>query len=124
MFGAAKSRGEISIRSVISLVILFALIHGSVKVAPLYVKYYFFRNAVREYSKSAETTSNYQVLQDVLAKSRELDLPVTEKNVEMERVRGESFRIQVRYTVEVKFLWGFYRQFAFNCEGKTLFAGP
>lgn len=114
-----RQTGEISVRSLISLILVFMLLHGLIKVAPLYIKYFYFREAVKDTARMAKEKGDDEILGLVLESAREIGLPVTEENVTLERAGDESFRVRVNFFVEVKFLWGFYRRFDFNCQAEA-----
>lgn len=110
--------GEVSLRGLISLILVFVLLHGLIKVTPLYIKYFYFREAVKDSARMAKEKGDDEILGMVLESAHELGLPVTEENVTLERAGDESFRVRVNFFVDVKFLWGFYRRFNFNCQAE------
>lgn len=62
----------------------------------------------------AQEKSEDEIRATIVDKANQLGLPIKEENVTLERTDNGSLRIKIHYSVEVKFLGGFYRRFNFN----------
>lgn len=97
-----RERGEGQFGCLVGLVLL--LIAGLIayKLIPVKVKTADLRDTVVDESKSAGRHKDPEIRGNILHKAKQLDLPVTEKDIRIERVRG-YIRVEVTYTVPVEF---------------------
>lgn len=109
-----RERGEGQVGCLIGLVLL--LIAGLVayKMIPVKVKAAEMRDVVQDSARAAGTMNDNAILQAVLHKAQQLQLPITENDIQVERARGE-IRVEVKYTVPVNFpgytyKWNFHHK--------------
>ncbi len=97
-----RERGEGQFGCLVGLVLL--LIAGLIayKMIPVKVKAADLRDTVQDEARSAGTHNDKQILQSIVAKAEQLELPVTEDNVDISRA-ANTIKVDVRYTVPVKF---------------------
>lgn len=84
----------------LSLVLLFALVAW--KVVPIKIKSSELKSYMEEQAKFAYRASPEALKKRILAKARELELPVDPKRVKVER-RGPRIVLKCSYTVPVEF---------------------
>ena len=102
MLNRRMQRGEGKLGCLIGLVILLIAVMVAYKMVPVKVKAAEMRDAVQDEAKSAGQHNDATILKSLLFKAQSLDLPVTEKDVTINRSGGE-IRVEVDYTVPVKF---------------------
>ncbi|MBI2875860.1 MAG: hypothetical protein HYY20_03145 [Candidatus Tectomicrobia bacterium] len=101
------------VKTLVFLLFIVAFFHGLIRVIPLYMNNLYFKDAVRQSAGMARAKGDDEILGMVMGKAKELGIPVTEENVTLNRNADGSIQIKVNYSVEVKFLGGFYRRFNF-----------
>ncbi len=98
-----QQTGAGKIGFIIALIIVAIAIFIAYKIIPVKVKTYEFRDTMREEARmgSLRKTAD-QTLEVLLAKAKELDLPITSKNLEVIRTNS-SLTIRANYTITVDF---------------------
>ncbi|HKR66110.1 MAG TPA: hypothetical protein VJZ00_20430 [Thermoanaerobaculia bacterium] len=109
-----RERGEGQFGCLVGLVIL--LIAGLVayKMIPVKVKAADLRETIVDESKSAGQHKDPQIRRQILAKAEQLELPLTDKDIEINRT-SSNIRVHVQYTVPVDFP-GFTYQWHFKVD--------
>ncbi|MFQ5696608.1 MAG: DUF4845 domain-containing protein [Terriglobia bacterium] len=99
---AGRERGGSKLSGVVALLITVAIIFSAVKIVPVYVKSYEFRDAMRTEAKLVTMTHKApaKIQQDLLKKARSLGLPVRGKQIVVVP-RGGGVRISARYQVPI-----------------------
>ncbi|HEX8152866.1 MAG TPA: hypothetical protein VF698_07070 [Thermoanaerobaculia bacterium] len=97
-----RERGEGQLGCVVGLVFLALAIMIAAKMIPVKVKTAELRDVVVDEARSAGTHDDGRIMKTILQKAEDLELPVTEDDVEIER-RKESIRVVVTYTVPINF---------------------
>jgi len=95
-------RGAITIKTLLSFAFLLFVSYLGYKFIPIYVNAYDFDNALKtqaQYSGSFKT--NEVIMKELLTKASELQLPITRKDIKIERNKSR-ITINVEYTVPVK----------------------
>ena len=98
-------RGDGRIGFVISLALLGAGVFVGVKVIPVRVNAYEFRDFIQEECRFAATRSHdEEIYKRIFDKAKELRLPLEKKNLHMERTTQEMI-ISAKYeqTIDLKF---------------------
>ena len=95
--------GEGRSGTLFALVVVGVAIYLGVKFVPVLINVYSFRDSIDEQARFAGTPHHDDDLirKNLLARARELDLPVGAKDVFVERA-GNQIRIRVTYTVPVE----------------------
>lgn len=114
-----SEKGSATIKTLLTLVAVAALIVGAVKIVPVYVKVYEFEDAMRVQAKFAGVESkNETVVRDELyKKAQELKLPIDRDQIEISTSMG-GINIKVRYTVPIDLIV-MQRDFNFEYEADT-----
>jgi len=97
-----RERGEGQAGCIFGLVLLAIAIFVAWRVIPVKVKAAEVRQAVVDEAKSAGTHNDKVIMQNILAKAREDNLPVTEDDVKIRRGNNE-ITIEVNYVVPIDF---------------------
>ena len=95
-------RGEGRFGCLVGLVLLLAVGLIAYRLIPIKVKSADLRDTVVDESKSAGRHNDKLILRNILHKAEQLELPVTEDNVNIKR-SNNYIRIEVKYTVPVEF---------------------
>lgn len=90
-------RGEGKVGFLISLVVLGVAIFIGVKVVPVRIAAYEFKDFVREQCRFAAVNRDDKAIRDkIVAKAKELEIPLEKKNLKIERTMSEMI-ITARY---------------------------
>jgi hypothetical protein len=95
-------RGEGRFGTLVGVCVLGISIYLGVKVIPVMVNVYAFRDFLEEQARFAALAKRDEDVKNrVLAKARELDLPIGAKNVQVARSQTH-FDINVKYVVPIE----------------------
>ena len=101
MAGASSQQGTISVKTLLSFAFLLCACYMGFKFIPVYVAAYDFDNMLKtqaQYSGSFKT--NEVIMKELLGKAAELELPITKKDIKIERTRSK-LTITADYVVPV-----------------------
>lgn len=97
-----SERGTVTVKTLISFAVLLFACYIGYKFIPVYIAAYDFDNALKtqaQYSGSMKT--NDVIMKELLLKAAELELPITKKELKIERSTSRM-TITARYMVPVK----------------------
>lgn len=98
-----NERGEGRLGTLIGIIVLAMFIYLGVKIVPILISVYEFRDSIEEQARFAALPrhDDEEVKRSILRKAHELELPVGAKDV---RVNRSSTRIDitVKYTVPIE----------------------
>jgi len=98
----AGERGEGRMGTLFGLSVLGLTIYLGIKVIPIMINAYAFRDYIEQESRfAALRNKDEEVIKRVVRKAAELELPVDAKAVKVNRGAGR-FDIAVRYTVPIE----------------------
>jgi hypothetical protein len=99
---ARKIRGGSKLNTLIALVIVVALFIGGVRLIPVYVNAYEFRDAMRSQAKFAgvDRKSHEQVREELYKKAVELRLPLQREQIQVTQAPG-GIAVAARFAVPV-----------------------
>ena len=106
-----RERGEGNFGCVIGIVVLLIAGLLAYKLIPIKVKTADLRDTVMDEARSAGAHNDNQIKNNILAKAKQLELPVAEENVKVRR-QSSIVYVDVEYDVPVdlpgyKFNWHF-----------------
>ncbi len=95
--------GEGRLGTLMGVLVLCLFIYLGVKVVPVMINVYEFRDSIEEQARFAAMPRHDDdvVRNNILHKARELDLPVGAKDVQVSRTTGR-IDIKVKYTVPIE----------------------
>jgi len=94
-------RGEGRLGTLLALTVLAVLIYLGVKVVPVMVNTYAFKDFLQEEARFASVRRDDEEIRErVWKKARELELPVEMKQIRTER-SNSRFDIAIKYTVSI-----------------------
>ena len=99
------TRGEGRIGCILWLAVLALIGYGLYKIIPVKVATSTFYDFMQEEAAFGSIRDIKQLQKELLAKARELDVPVTEENLTIKRTR-ENITIEAHYTITVDFFNG------------------
>src|SRR5437870_9265855 len=105
MRGNQRARGSGRLGCIIWLAILGLIGYGLYKVIPVKMATSTFYDFMEEEASFASIRGVPQLQKEILAKARDLDLPVTEENLIIKRTR-ESVTIEAHYEITIEFFGG------------------
>lgn len=97
-----RERGEGQLGCIFGLIIMLLALFIAYKVIPVKVKAADLRQTVVDEAKSAGTHDDKLILKSILTKAEELNLPVSEDSVSIQR-RASNIYVDVNYTVPIVF---------------------
>jgi hypothetical protein len=97
-----NERGEGRIGTLFGILVLALFIYLGVKVVPILINVYEFRDSIEEQARFAAMPRHDEevVRHNILVKARELDLPVGAKDIIVNR-SSTRIDIKVKYTVPI-----------------------
>ncbi|HYH06534.1 MAG TPA: hypothetical protein VEK11_05660 [Thermoanaerobaculia bacterium] len=97
-----RERGEGQFGCLVGLVLLLVAGLVAYRMIPVKVKTADMRDTVVNESRSAGQHSDSEIRKAILYKAQQLELPVTEKDIDIKRANS-MIRVEVAYTVPVNF---------------------
>jgi len=95
-------RGEGRLGTLIGLTVLALTIYLAYKVIPVMVNAYAFRDYIEQETRFAALRNrDEEVIKRVLRKAQELELPVNNKSIKVNRTQSR-FDIAVKYTIPIE----------------------
>jgi len=100
--GRRGERGEGRLGTLIGLTVLALTIYLAFKVIPVMVNAYAFRDYIEQETRfAALRNKDEEVVKRVLRKAQELELPVNNKSIKVNRTQSR-FDIVVKYTIPIE----------------------
>jgi hypothetical protein len=96
------TRGEGRIGCILWLAVLGLIGYGLYKIIPVKIATSTFYDFMQEEAAFGSVRDPKQLQKELLAKARELDIPVTEDNLTIKRTR-ENITIEAHYEITVEF---------------------
>ena len=100
-----SARGAGRLGCIVWLAVLGLIGYGLYKVIPVKIATSTFYDFMQEEASFASIRNVKQLEKEILAKAKELNLPVTEENLTLKRTR-ESITIEAHYEMTVEFFGG------------------
>jgi hypothetical protein len=97
-----RESGEGQIGCLIGVVLLLLAVYVAWRVIPVKVRAADLRQTIVDETKSATIHSDAQIMKYILAKAADVELPVTEDNIKINR-RTNDISVDVEYTVPIEF---------------------
>jgi hypothetical protein len=101
-------RGAVGIGCVVWLVVLIFVGYCLVQIVPVKVRTSQFYDFMQEEAGFGSIKNLDQLEKEILAKARELNIPVTKDNLSLRRSK-ESVTIEAHYEITVDFFGGLYK---------------
>jgi hypothetical protein len=102
------ARGEGRVGCVIWLVIVGLIAYSLYKIVPAKIADSSFLDAMTEQASFGSIKSKQQMEYDLLAKAREVGVPVTKDNLTITKIR-EKVTIEAHYEIVIDFFGGAYK---------------
>ena len=97
-----RERGEGQMGCIVGLIILAIAVFVAYKMIPVKVKAADLKQTVTDEAKSAGTHNDDRIREAILAKAKEVQLPVTAENVKIVRANSE-ITVDVEFDVPIDF---------------------
>lgn len=94
--------GEGRLGCLFGLIVLLIAVLIAYKMIPVKVKSAEMRDTIIDEARSAGSRNDKIIMDAILFKAKQLELPITEDNVDISRP-ASNIRIEVRYTVPIVF---------------------
>ncbi|HEX5856070.1 MAG TPA: hypothetical protein VFZ57_10655 [Thermoanaerobaculia bacterium] len=104
---SAPVAGRGRIGCILWLAVLAFIGYGLYKVIPVKIATSTFYDFMQEEASFASIRNVKQLQKEILAKAKELNLPVTEENLSLKRTR-ESITIEAHYEIDIQTFWKKY----------------
>jgi len=108
-------------KTIVGVSILGLLVYGGVKITPPFIRYFQVKEAFNTMAHKASKFPREDVKGEILAKVKEIKVPLSEENLEVER-DGSCVEIYGQYAEAVTFFnrytfqLTFYPYVRWNCE--------
>jgi hypothetical protein len=100
-----RARGSGKIGCFVWLAVLGLIGYGLYKVIPVKIATSTFYDFMQEEASFASIRNVQQLQKEILAKAKELAVPVTEENLKIKRTK-ESITIEAHYEITIEFFGG------------------
>ena len=100
MRGQIANRGEGKLGLLIAIIVVAAAIFAGSKFLPVYVASYDLKDTLRREVQGASLKSDKAIVATILAKSKELKLPIGPKNIEAKRTNAK-FTLRIHFTKDL-----------------------
>jgi hypothetical protein len=107
-----RERGEGQLGCLVGLIVLALGVFIAWKMVPVKIKAAEVRAVVVDEAKSAGSHNDKVIMNNILSKAREDNLPITENDVKIQRANSQ-ITVEVNYVVPVEFP-GFVYQWHFS----------
>jgi hypothetical protein len=108
MRGTRRVRGAATFGCIVWLAICGLIGYVLYKVVPVKVSTSAFADFLQEEASFGSIKSPAQLQAEILAKAKEMDIPVTRDNMSVKRTR-ESITVEAHYEITVDFFNGAYK---------------
>jgi hypothetical protein len=98
-------RGAIKIGCILWLAVVALLVHMGYQIIPVKVKTSTFYDFMEEEAAFGSIRDIKQLQKELIAKAKELDVPVNEDNLKITRTRAD-ISIEAHYTITIEFFNG------------------
>lgn len=95
-------RGEGNLGCIFGLILMGVAIFVAWKMIPVKVRAADLRQTVVDEAKSAGTHPDERIRAGILAKAREVELPLTEDDIKISRA-GSEITVEVNYVIPIEF---------------------
>jgi len=100
MRGQIANRGEGKLGLLIAIIVVAAAIFAGSKFLPVYVASYDLKDTLRREVQGASLKSDKAIVATILAKSKELKLPIGPENIDAKRTNAK-FTLRIHFTKEL-----------------------
>ena len=98
-----NERGFISFSVILGLAIVVATVFSAIRVLPPYIANYQFQDYIDNTARTAtyNTISEADLKKEIMARARQLGITLTDRQLEVHKVRGGAVSIKSTYDVPV-----------------------
>ncbi len=107
-----RNLGKINFGCIVGLLILIVVGYSLYIIIPIKVKAAELSKTVETFSLQGSLFTQEQIISQIVEKAKELDLPVTEKNIKVSK-SSSYIKIEVYYTVPIDII-GYKTELKFN----------
>ena len=109
--------GKSSIRGVLALAVIVAMVYIGVKVIPVRTAALQFSDAMREevvYAGGRRRMTNDEIMSSLLERAVILGLPIERKDITIQRQGRKYIVIKAEYTTVIEFIGGYELEWSFS----------
>lgn len=107
-----KNLGKINFGCIVMLLILIVVGYSLYIIIPIKIKTAELKKTVEMLSLQGSLYTREQIYHEIIEKAKQLNLPVTEKNIKLEK-SSSYIRLEVFYTVPIDIM-GYKTEMKFN----------
>jgi predicted Holliday junction resolvase-like endonuclease len=108
----STEKGMISGKSLFLLVLLFVIVHLSIKLVPMYIDAERLKDEMSVKARLAQNLKDEEILADLVKKAKELDLPLGPENFIVKREdENRRMTISTKWDVTVHLFFDVYPPF-------------
>jgi hypothetical protein len=105
-------KGMMSLKALFVLLLLFVVVHVSIKLVPMYVDAERMKDEMAVKAGLAQNLKDEEILRDLVKKAKELDLPLGPEDFTLQREdENQRMKISTQWDVTVHFFFDVYPPF-------------
>jgi hypothetical protein len=102
-------KGMMSLKALFILLLLFVVVHVSIKLAPMYIDAERLKDEMSVKAGLAQTLKDEDILRDLVKRAKELDLPLGPEDFTLNREEeNHRMKISTKWDVTVHFFFDVY----------------
>jgi len=101
------------------LLVSIIVIYAAIKTVPPYMDYYSMDDEVAQQLRTSTINSDDFIIEDLMKKAEELDLPLGKDDIIMSRDETNALSIDIKWAVVVDYGYGFKKEFPFELKSST-----
>lgn len=113
------NEGGSKIAVLLYLLVAILVIYAAIKTVPPYMDYYSMDDEVAQQLRTSTINTDEFIMEDLLKKAEELDLPLGKDDIVMTRDETNALSIDIKWTVVVDYGYGFKKEFPFELKSST-----
>ena len=104
-----NTKGFGLIKAVIVFLIIIVVVYAGFEFASVYFAYFSIKDTMKEAAKFDSLEPNEVIVKKIMDKAKELNMPILEEDIHIEKYPGYRIIIGITYEVSIKFLYYTHR---------------
>ncbi|HET7319539.1 MAG TPA: hypothetical protein VFK23_10415 [Nitrospirota bacterium] len=105
-------KGIMSLKALFILLLLFIVVHVSIKLAPMYIDAERLKDEMSVKARLAQNLKDEEIMADLAKKAKDLDLPLGPEDFKLQREdENQRMTIRTKWDVTVHFFFDIYPPF-------------
>ncbi len=113
------NEGGSKITVLLYIIVAIVLIYAGIKTIPPYLHYYAMDDEVAQQLQTSSINSDDVIIDGILKKAQELELPVAKEDIKLVRKEDGSISVDIQWVEVADYGYGFKREFPFVLSTNT-----